>query len=228
MHTQTNSARCPQTNLSSIRTAINKRIRWGTTSASGQKRAMILSFFALGPTLAWTYMGMTIRECNNSVVMEIANRSSIEESIQCLVFNNECHCLISPNETLFLDRCLPRLQLFTVRIIPVISCVLQLFALREWITLGRDGIRFSNPMACVMFPLVSVGIGIAMFSNHCYHVYLGFTICATSYLQAIPVFHDCTGNKGIPGNERRHRNANRWAPPLEPFDNDAQSWKEIL
>ena len=228
MNTRTNSARRPQTNQSSIRAAIKKIIRLGTTSASGQNRAMILSVFAVGPTIVWMFMGMAIRECNDSVVMEIANRSSIEESIQCLVFNKECNCRISPNETLFIDRCLPRLQSFAMHIIPVISCVLQLFAFRELITLGTDGNRFSNPATWVMFPLVSISIGIAMFSTHCYRYYLGCLVFMTSGLLAMLVFHDCTENPMVAENEHRRRNTNPSPPPLESADIDPKSWKQIL
>ena len=106
MNTRTSSARRPQTNQSSIRTAIKKIIRLGTKNASGQERAIILPFFAMGSAVVWMFMGIAIRECNDSVVMELANRSSIEESIQCLIFHKECRCRISPNETLFFDRCL--------------------------------------------------------------------------------------------------------------------------
>jgi hypothetical protein len=224
MNRQTNSPRRQQTNQSSLRTAINRRIRWGTTSASGQKRAMILSFFALGLILAWMLMGMAIQECDDSLVMEIANRSSIELSVQCLIFNKKCNCRISPNETLFLNRCLPRLQLFAMHIIPVISCVLELFVFRELITLGTYGNRFSKQVTWVMFPLVSISIAIAMFSTHCYHLHLGLSIFITSCLLAMLVFHDCTENRMVAENERRRRNRNRWAPLLQPIDENVKYW----
>jgi hypothetical protein len=228
MNTPTNLARHPQTNQSSIRTAINKRIRLGTTSASDQKRAVILSLFAIGPILAWIFMGPAVRACNDSLVMEITNLSSIEQSIQCLIFNNECHCHIPPNETLFLDRCLPRLELFAMRIIPVVSFVLQLFAFREYVTLGTDNSRFSTTVAGVMFPVVSIGIAIAMYSTHCYHLHLGNLVFVTSGLLAMLVFHDCTENTMAGENERQRRNANRLAPPIASPDKNAPTWNEIL
>jgi hypothetical protein len=210
MNTPTNLTRRPQTIRSSLRTAINRRIRWGSTSASGQKRAGIL------------------RECNDSVVMELANRSSIEESIQCLVFNKECHCRISPNETLFLDRCLPRVQLYVMHIIPFVSSVLDLFVFRELITLGPDGNSWSNQVAWVMLPLVSIGIAIALFSTHCYNYLLGAFVFGTSGVLALFVYHDCTENTMVAENEGRVIIANRLAPPPESADNDPKSWKEIL
>ena len=101
-------------------------------------RTNLSSLRTAGSTVAWMFMEVPIRECNDSLVMEITNRSSIEKSVQGLVFSEECHYRISPNETFFLHRCLSPLHLFAMRITPVISSVLQLFPFREWITLNYD------------------------------------------------------------------------------------------
>ena len=66
------------------------------------------------------------------------------------------------------------------------------------------------------------------FSTHCYHDSLGTWIFVTSDVLVVLVFYECIENTTARENERRRRNANRWAPPLEPIDNDATSWKEIL
>ena len=120
------------------------------------------------------------------------------------------------------------LQWSAMHIIPLVSSVLQLFAFRELITLGTDRNRYSNPVAWVMFPLVSISIAIAMFSIHCYHFYLGTLVFITSGLLAMLVFYDCTENKMVAENEHRHRNTNQPAQPLESADNDPKSWKQIL
>jgi hypothetical protein len=176
--------------------------------------------------IAWMFMGMAIRECNDSVLMELANCSSIAESIQCLVFNKECHCRISPNETVFVDRCRPRVQFYMMRIIPFVSSVLELFVFRESITLEPDG--WFKQVKWVMLPLVSIGIAIAMFCIHCYHDLLGGTIFVTSGILAMFVFHDCPENNMVAENERRRRLANRWAPLLELIDDHADSWNQTL
>ena len=228
MNTQTNSGRRPRTNPSSTGTAINSRIRLGTTSASGQKRAMTISLFAVAPIFAWVLMVFAVRDCKDSLVMEIANRLSIEDSIQCRVFNKECNCRISPNETLSLDRCLSPLQLFAMRIIPVVSSVLQLFAFREYVTFGTAGNRLSNPVAWVMSPLVSIGITVGMFSTHCHNLHLGLSIFSNGSLLAMLVFYDRTKNPMVAENEGRRLNANRLNPPIEPADNEGNTRNEIL
>ena len=232
MNTRTNSAHRPQITRSSIRTAMKKIICLGTSTASSQKRAMVLCCFAVGPLVAWMLMGMAVRECNDSIVMELANRSSIEESVQCLIFIKGCRCRISPNETLFFDSCLPHLQLFAMRIIPVISCVLELLAFLELITFGTDGNRFSNPVAWVMFTLVSIGIAIAisivMFSTHCHHLFLGLATFATSALLTMLVFHEFEENRRVSENEHRRTNTNQSARSDQPIDNDPKSWRGII
>jgi hypothetical protein len=115
-----------------------------------------------------------------------------------------------------------------MRVVPAVSFLLQLFAFRDFITFGTDGNRLPNPLAWTMFPLLSIGIGIGMFANHCYHIYLGSATCLTSQLVTMLIFHDWTQSKRVPEIEHWRRNTNQSVQPLEPADNDPQSWKEIL
>ena len=233
MNTQIYSAHRPRTNSSSIRAAINRRIRLGTTSPSNKIRALILSFLAVAPIFTWMFMANFIRECyySNAMAARNGNRTPIR-SIECLIFNRECSCGMSTNETQFADRCLTRLQLFAMRIIPGISFPLQLFAFREFITLGKDGNHFSNPLAWVMFTLVSIGIAIvisiAMFSTHCYHLLIGLATFITSALLTMLVFHEFEENNRVSENEHRRTNTNQSARSVQPIDNDRKSWKVIL
>ena len=107
-------------------------IRFSTSNASDQARAMILSFSAVGIMFIGIIIAVTISFCHKYLdQIQISSVSSPKESFQCLIFNKECHCRISPNETHFSDRCLPRLKLHMLRLLPVVSSVLQLFAFRE-------------------------------------------------------------------------------------------------
>jgi hypothetical protein len=215
MNTQTNLAPQPQTNRSLLRTALNRRIRWGTTNDSSQKRAMILSVFALGPILVWMLLGLVVRNCylSHAVPTKISNNTSPEGSLQCLIFNKECNCRISSNETVYLDLCLPRLEFCVLRIVPLVSFVLQLFAFREFITVGTDNNRCPTQVSWVMFALVSIG----MYSTHCYHNLLGMSILVTSGLLVLLSFYDYTGNTAVTENERA--NTNPLPSPLQPTDN---------
>jgi hypothetical protein len=233
MNTQIYSAHRPRTNSSSIRAAINRRIRLGTTSTSNKIRALILSFLAVAPIFTWVFMANFIRECYYSNAMAARNGDRVLiRSIECLIFNRECSCGMSTNETQFADRCLTRQQLFAMRIIPGVSFFLQMFAFREFISLGKDGNHFSNPLAWVMFTLVSIGIAIAiaivMFSTHCYHLLLGLATFVTSALLVMLVIHEFERTTRVSENEHWRRNRNQWARSVQPIDNDPRSWKVIL
>ena len=233
MNTQIYAARRPRTHSSSIRAVINRRIRLGTTSTSSQIRALILSFLAVAPTFTWMLMAPYIRACyySNAMATRVGDGSLAKPS-QCLIFNSECSCGMSTNDTEFADRCLTRQQSFEMRIIPGVSFFLQMFAFREFITLGKDGNHFSNPLAWVMFTLVSIGIAIvisiAMFSTHCYHLLIGFATFVTSILLVMLAYHEFERTTRVSENEHRRTNTNPSARSLAPADNDPRSWREIL
>ena len=233
MNTRIYSAHRPRTNPWSIRAAINRRIRLGTTSTASQIRALILSFLAVAPIFTWVLMAPSMRVCDysNAMATRVGDGSMIKPT-QCLIFDNECSCGMSPNDTQFADRCLTRQQSFAMRIIPGVSFFLQMFAFREFITLGKDGNHFSNPLAWVMFTLVSIGLSIAisivMFSTHCHHLDLGLTICLTSGLLVMLAFHEFERTTRVSGNAHRRTNTNQWARSITPADNDPRSWKVIL
>ena len=148
MITRINSA-CLRINPSAITTAIKRRIRIGTTDASSQRRAAIISLFAFGTTVIWILMGTAVRNCHITLAeqMPTYNKSTVEGSIECLIFNSDCRCRKPSNGTLVSDLCLTRLQVHINRILPVVSTVLQLFAFREFVTLGVDCNRLFSQVA---------------------------------------------------------------------------------
>lgn len=213
------------TNESSLRTTITRRIQWGTTSALSQKRAGILTLLAVGSNVAFIMLVIHIQICNESVIMQIERRYSTTLSAQCLAFNRECSCHISPNETQLVDDCLPRLRSYTMRILPVVSSVLELLIFRELITLKISLHRFFNHTVWLMFLLVSIAVAVAMFSTHCYHLIVGLVIFCTSSLLAIFVIHDCKENTMVQA-ERPRTDAILLASSLVLVSEDVNASKQ--
>ena len=189
-------AACSRIICPSMNAKTKRRLRFGTTSASNQSRALILSFSAMAIMLVWGCVALTIRSCNYALdLVQIAGVPSIQESFGCLAFNKQCNCLMSSNTTHVRDPCVTRLQFHAMKILPLISLVLEPFAVREFFTLDPDCNRFFIRMAWGASPFVYGAIVIVMFSNHCYHVCLMGLIYATSGILALLGLHELLENR---------------------------------
>jgi hypothetical protein len=116
----------------------NRKISFGTVSDINQLRAMLFSFSAMGAIGFCMFTGGAIRRCHQLLdeIMNASNKTSSEMSLQCSFSNEKCICGISSNGTVVSDVCIDRLQLHMTRILPSISYILQMFAIRELFTLA--------------------------------------------------------------------------------------------
>jgi hypothetical protein len=203
-----------------------KIIRLTTTNHCEQKRAMILSLLGVGFILIWLFVALMIQECYRIFVKQMGTPSAVGQSIECMVFNNTCHCEMMPNETLFQERCLSHLKLNVTRIAPQLSLILQLFAFREYVTLCNGVPRLLYQMTWLLFPGVSIALAVAMFSTHCHHFDLGFSIFVTGYVLGVITLHDYLENTTVATNARRA--ARRSSSSSECTDDEVESWKSIL
>ena len=203
----------------SINATTRRRIRFGTTSASNQSRALILSFSAMGIMLAWLCLVLTVRLCSNELDQIQMKTSGVQltyESLQCLAFNQQCHCRMSSNTTHVLGPCVTRLRFYIMEILPLVSVALQPFPLREFFTLDPDCNRFFVRMAWRVSPLVYAAIVIIMFTNHCYHVCLNISVCATGAILLVFGLHELLENRIVAQKEDRTVPSTPLPPPPPP------------
>ena len=228
MNTQTLAAR-PPTNRSSLRTKIERSIRFGTTSFPNRTRAMFFAFSVLGTIAVCLMIAGAVRSCHilrDEIGM--SNVTSSKSSSQCSLSDEECPCNVSSNGTQFPVFCITRLQLHIARILPLASYVLQLFAIRELFTLGVDCNRVLIRVAWVVSSFVLIPIAISMYSNHCYFFPLIVSLFSTSGVVAMLFAHDYVRRKIAEENGRttEHRILLTSAPP--PVEKHAKPWNEII
>ena len=124
--------------------------------------------------------------------------------------------------------CITRLQLHIARILPLVSYVLQLFAIRELFTLGVDCNRALIRVAWAISPFVFIAIAISMYSNHRYFFPSIVSLFSTSGVVAMLFAHDYVRRKIAAENGRtaKHRILLTSAPP--PVEKHAKPWNEII
>ena len=190
----------------SITTKKRRRIRFGTTNASNQLRALIFSFSAMAIMFAWLCLAIVVRECTEELDKIQRNITGVRprfESLQCLVLNRQCNCRMLSNTTHVHDSCIPRLQLHVMKILPLLSLVLQPFALREFFTFDGECTRVFVRMAWGVSAFAYAAIVIAMFSNHCYHDCLILSICVTSTILFLFGMHELRENRIVARKEEQ-------------------------
>ena len=147
---------------------------------------------------AWLYVVFVVQGCIEKLGEKQRNITGVRpryESVQCLILNRQCNCRMLSNTTHVHDSCIPRLQLHFVKILPLLSLVLQPFALREFVTLDADCNRFFVRLAWKVSALAYAAIVIGMFTNHCYHVHLIVSIYATSTVLFLFGLHELRENR---------------------------------
>ena len=202
---QLNAARS-RVACSSIKVKTRRRIRFGTTSAANQSRALILSFSAAGIMFVWLYFGFIVRSCDDRLNQMHRNISSVPwgyESFQCLAFNKQCDCRMPLNRTHVLNPCVTRLRFHIMKILPLMSLLLHPFALREFFTLDPDYNRFFIRMAWGVSPFVYAAIVIVMFTDHCYHICLMASIYGSTILLFVFGLHELLENRIVARKEDR-------------------------
>lgn len=185
---------------SSTSTKKRRWIRFGTNTASNQWRALILSSSVFGLMLAWVGLAFVIQSCTDELDHMQKNITGVfprHESIQCIVLDRQCNCRMSSNGTHVHDSCVTRLHLHVMKILPLLSLVLQPFALQESFTLAPNCARFFVPMASSVSPLVYATVVIVMYTIHCYHTHLIVSIYATSGILFFLGVHELCENRMV-------------------------------
>ena len=212
----------PSANRSSISTKIKKRIRFGTKNGHNQGRALI---FAVPAFLTMSFcfiVGGDFGRCHLLLDRsEPLNITSPKSSFQCSLSNEKCLCTVSSNGSQVLcPNCITRLELQILRILPLISYVSQLFAIRELFTLGVDCNRALIGVAWVLSSFVLFAISIGMFLNDCYFfAYTIVSIYLTSTVTVMLFIHDCDQK------DKAAKNATRL---VRSTRNHVARWQEIV
>lgn len=183
----------PSANRSSIPTKIKKRIRFGTNNGHNQVRALIFAFPAFLTMAFCLIEGSDFGRCHQLLDRtEALNITSPKSSFQCSLSNEKCLCTVSSNGSqVSYPNCITRLELQMLRILPLISYVSQLFAIRELFTLGVDCNRALIGVAWVLSSFVIFPIGIGLFGNDCYFfAYTIVSLYSTSGVVAMLFVHD--------------------------------------
>ena len=229
MSTPTNSARC-RVSRPSLPTKIKRRIRFGTTSAFSRIRSIILSLSATGTIYASLVIMDNVQTCQQSLAdqMQMSNTTSSKASLQYGIANEKCRCRLSSNGTEVPEHCIEHLQLRMMQMLPLLSVILQSFAIRELFTLSEDCNRVFVRVAWASTPFVLLAIAISMFSDHCYHFVISLSIFVTAYLLILLVVRDCERTRTAANSEDQGESTVRSAPPAESTDKYVQSWNEIV
>ena len=160
--------------------------------------------------------------------MQMSNTTSSKASLQCSIVNEKCLCRLLSNGTEVPENCFEHLQRRMMQILPLLSVVLQSFALREFFTLSEDCNRVFVRVAWASTPFVLLAIAIGMFSDHCYHFVISLSIFVTACLLIFLVVRDCETPRTPANNEDQRENTVRSAPPVESSDKYVQFWNEIV
>ena len=229
MNTQTNSVR-RQASRPLLRTKTKRRVRFGTNSPFSVARSIILSLTATAAAYASLVIMGNVQVCQQSSAnqMYMSNTTSSKASLQCSVINEKCRCRLLSNGTEVPAHCVEHLQLHMMQILPLLSFVLQSFAIREFFTLSEDCNRMVVHVAWASTPFVLLAIAIGMFSDHCYHFVIIVSLFVTAYLLIFFVIRDCQTKQQAANNENQRKNIGRSVAPAESTDKYVQSWDEIV
>ena len=174
----------PSANRSSISTKIKRRISFGTNNRSSQGRAFLFTYPAMVTMGFCLIFGGDIQRCHRSLDRtKSLNITTSKSSSQCSVSSN--------GSQLSYANCTTRLELHMLRILPLISYVSQLFAIRELFTLGVDYNRALIRVAWALSSCALFAIGIGMFSNNCnFFDYTIISLFSTGGVLGLLTAHD--------------------------------------
>jgi hypothetical protein len=150
-------------------------------------------------------------------------------------FFSQCHehlyerCLC--NTTVYLtgnsDDCFTDLQMKIARILPLVSYVLQLFAVREFFTLDATDDRSITRAAWAMSPFISIGIIICIHIERCYRLTAVLSLFSTGNILMLLMIHDF-GLKERSRDLRKNTNIPRLVHQTRPVEYRAKDWYDIL
>ena len=179
------------------------KIKVGTNDESSLTRAMLFSFFATAAIATCMAFGGVVTSCRQFIdEMKNPNTTSSGYSFQCHDRLYEtCLCDIMVNLTQNPNICLNNLQIQSARILPLVSYVLQVFAVRDLFTLEGNHSRTVVRVAWFMSPFILIMVGLAIYWKNCAHVVTVCSLFLSCMVVLYSVLHEMRHN-GNPTNFR--------------------------
>jgi hypothetical protein len=205
------------------------KIRFGTTNAGSQDRAMLLTCFFFGFMSTINCIEFFLRECNQSSLrLQIANSTlSPTNELACSPIFAKYLCPIVLNRTESLKNCTVNIEFACSRIFALVSLTLQILLIHELFTVhGGSSRKFVHIMWIVSF-LTFVGVMIGTDWNDCSHRYIALTLHFTcGIMNSISMF-DWVGAT-IPETNIANAMIDIRMNHTDRNETRAQSWQEIV
>jgi hypothetical protein len=168
------------------------------------------------------YTSILERTQKSVFMLRMPNVSTVEANLYCDIPYDDCRCSIVSTKYCLTDK-----QLKTSRIVPLVLFVLQLYLIRELVSLSGDNICFLVYVPWIASLFVFIGILAIIYRYHCFYGYTGLIVSVTGYPLSIFVIY-----KVMSHNQRTLSSHNnniimnvQWS---ERIDNSVQYWQELL
>jgi integral membrane sensor domain MASE1 len=119
-----------------------------------------------------------LEKCQKSVFMlQMPNVTSVQPHLYCDISHYQCHCSI-----VSVKHCLTDKQLKISRILPLVLFVVQVYLIRELLSLSRDytfSLVYSTWITCL---LIFIGILVIIYRYPCFYECTARILCITGCL----------------------------------------------
>jgi hypothetical protein len=139
--------------------------------------------------IQFEYINKLERSQESFFMLRMSNVTSVKANLYCDIPYDNCRCSVISTKY-----CLTNKHLKAGRILPLVLFVLEVYLIRELVSLSGDHINVLAYVSWIASLFVFVGILIIIYRNTCYYSDIATILCCTGYLLfgfiALEVAHD--------------------------------------